>query len=895
MKHLNVISGLLFFLFANIYCFGKISTSPDSIPAYFTRQTELFPQEKIYVQTDKPHYMAGDTIWFRAYLVDGCTHLPTAKSNFIYADLVNPRNERLLQIKIMNDKGVFKGQIELPDNLAVGNYILNFYTRYMYEEQPEYLFAKKISIESYFSTRYLVDANFKPGKKNENRIVDMTFKEFGKTELLIPDKVRFYDKKEELQEIPAAKDGHFRFELEPEEIKNNMFHILYTIGSNAQKQYLYVPPMSKDYDVSFFPEGGHLQGNCMTRIAFKALNNDGLGEDIRGMVLDSRGDTIIADFRSSHLGMGIISLICQPNLTYRVLCQNKEGKKKEFTLPDITNDALSLRADWRRGTLCVYLNRDTTKKINETLYLTIHCRGKVLYSKRWDKTESLLPFPHESLPTGVLQIILTNKDNMPLSERLVFNINKADATTVKFKTNKKSYDRRELVKASVQVLDENNNPLTAMLAVSVTDNGFIRQDTSMNILSTLLLTSDIKGHIEAPAYYFVEKTPEKLEKLDLLMMTQGWSRYDVRQTLLGNINTVGSEAEISQEIKGILYKGINLNKPAENFPVTMFVPETENIVQTQTKEDGSFSFGNLLFRDSTLFVVQGNTLRGKNEVKIEISKDSFAVLKKTIPFAVRSPEKAWLEEMEAKKVKILSQGDVARTFQLDEVTVTARYNEKESLPIRRSPFSSEFNKRTSGKELVERYHPATVMEMLQNVTGIAIYRDGTTVYPYMLNGNLGNKNPPAAYIIVDNMPTPPEELNSLMPQYIVEIEVSKSSVLLGSMMKGSGAIFITTSMFPVDQKLTPPTNVRTVAPLGYQVHKAFYSPKYETKLQKADTNTDNRVTVYWNPDIKTTDESQGEFLFYTSDQVSSYNVALEGLSNDGRLIHWRGSVTRKFN
>ena len=44
-------------------------------------------QERIYLQTDKPYYTAGDTVWFRAHLVDAETYEPVSRSRFVYIEL----------------------------------------------------------------------------------------------------------------------------------------------------------------------------------------------------------------------------------------------------------------------------------------------------------------------------------------------------------------------------------------------------------------------------------------------------------------------------------------------------------------------------------------------------------------------------------------------------------------------------------------------------------------------------------------------------------------------------------------------------------------------------------------------------------------------------------------
>lgn len=53
---------------ATFYASATLSAPPPKEP--FTEQLSRYPQEKLYVHTDKEHYIAGDTVWLRAHCVD---------------------------------------------------------------------------------------------------------------------------------------------------------------------------------------------------------------------------------------------------------------------------------------------------------------------------------------------------------------------------------------------------------------------------------------------------------------------------------------------------------------------------------------------------------------------------------------------------------------------------------------------------------------------------------------------------------------------------------------------------------------------------------------------------------------------------------------------------------
>jgi hypothetical protein len=91
------------------------------------------PQEQIYLHTDRPYYAAGDTVWFRAHLVDAVTHTPISRSRFVYVELHDQQADSLLQRIIVkcDSDGVFANAILLPKTMQGGIYTLVAYTQWM--------------------------------------------------------------------------------------------------------------------------------------------------------------------------------------------------------------------------------------------------------------------------------------------------------------------------------------------------------------------------------------------------------------------------------------------------------------------------------------------------------------------------------------------------------------------------------------------------------------------------------------------------------------------------------------------------------------------------------------------------------------------------------------------
>lgn len=153
------IRNVLFFSFGIGVCFS-VYGAPPSLPECLSTQLSLFPQEKIYLHTDKDSYIAGDTLWFRAYVVDAATHEPLTASRYVYAELQSsekpPSGEERpapVRIRILERDGIYAGYFPLPLTSKSGDYTLTAYTAYMRNLSPAYFFRKNIRVGAY-GTRY---------------------------------------------------------------------------------------------------------------------------------------------------------------------------------------------------------------------------------------------------------------------------------------------------------------------------------------------------------------------------------------------------------------------------------------------------------------------------------------------------------------------------------------------------------------------------------------------------------------------------------------------------------------------------------------------------------------------------------------------------------------------
>ena len=106
------------------------------------------PQEQIYVHTDKPYYVPGDTVWFRAHLVDAVTHTPISRSRYVYVELHDQQADTLVQRLIVkcDSDGVFANALVLPHEMKGGCYTLAAYTQWMRNFPAERFFYKELLV-----------------------------------------------------------------------------------------------------------------------------------------------------------------------------------------------------------------------------------------------------------------------------------------------------------------------------------------------------------------------------------------------------------------------------------------------------------------------------------------------------------------------------------------------------------------------------------------------------------------------------------------------------------------------------------------------------------------------------------------------------------------------------
>ncbi|KAA6350125.1 hypothetical protein EZS27_002488 [termite gut metagenome] len=851
--------------------------SLDSIVSNFDKQIYAYPMEKIHVQTDKSHYLGGEDVWFRIFLVEALSHRPNTTSRYVYAELIDPLDAVICRVKIRPVEGAYYGYISLPEDLAEGVYQLRFYTRFMEGQGDDYFFKRKIIVGDPLSALYQTKATFTYDEKKRIK-VELQFIDTENQTPIIPEKIQILDEKQRIKTLDPNEDGMIRLTLEPsKKQKMSVLYVKYDYRGKFHKEYIPIEIENDDFDVSFFPEGGQLPSGVRSKIAFKAINSSGLGENISGIIVSEKGDTIDT-FVSQHLGMGNFSLFAITGEKHFALCKNDKGVERKFELPAALDSVVALKVNSMSDRINISVAQSAGFNLPEQLYLIIHCRGFVLNVSRWDNTKEFISINKTNFPSSVFQILLTDSKLNPLSERLIFAINENDLAQLSFITDKTDYEKRKPVSAQININNREQQVLTGNFSLSVTTDRDVLPDTTVNVLSTLLLTSELKGYIESPAYYFIGRNNTKMYHLDVLMLTQGWRRYDASSILKGKIKAPESYFELGPTISGTVKGGLLMTSPAANYPVSIISIEQGLFGQTTTDNKGRFVFNIPELCDSTRFVIQATTPKNGSRVELLLDSATYPKSRFTLPQTQMGNRNIFEKYLGKADDKFIQENGM-HTIYLDEVVVTAKQNIMEK---GKSPYSSPFNTIITSEE-IEKRHSHDLLSLLATIGGVIVSGDKVSI-----------RNSGEPLILVDGFQVEIEYLSMFSIDDLDEVEIVKDgaqAVILGP-RAANGAIMLTTKRgFDQALRKTEKFNIKPIMPLGYQSPKEFYSPVYTTEEELSNKVPDLRTTIYWNPNIKIVD-GKAMANFYTADDSTTYSVIIEGVTDDGKLIYAKETIAR---
>lgn len=866
---------LLFILLGFCFSLKAQKVTPDSIRKLFDKQISVYPQEKIYLQADRSTYLSGETVWFRVHLVDAIFHKQANASRYVYVELINPFGEVAQRVKLRPDSlGGFPGYLKLKEELPEGSYMLRVYTKYMQNQGEDYFFRRPIYVFDPLSEKILPSVHFYKNNDKGEIGMDLSARTKQDSSEVTPQQcsISFDGTSFREGEAGSQKDGKVRWKLKGSLLAGKKSFLLrMTYQGKQYNRYFNMPSLDKGFNVSFFPEGGQAPVSTDVTMAFKAINPQGLSEEVSGEVYDDQG-VAVTSFQSVHLGMGSFRMYYSPGRKYHAVCTNKENVSQTFDLPQPVDTAVALKTAWINDNLRVSLAQSPNFQLPADVQLVAHIRGAVLYAEPWDASRKSVLFEKSFFPNGIIHFMLVDSHGNILSERLVFSSQHTAEAVTEVASDKQTYKPREKINLTLKLTDTSSTPLPGSVSLAVVDKADVAIDTCSTIVSTLLLTSELRGYIESPTSYLQKNSRESTFSLDVLMMTQGWRRYDMPTMMKGQIKEkVQYPVELSEEVSGKA-DGLFSSLKKGNITLLAIRDSLLGAAYAMTDQKGNFSFKGLEYPDSTKYIIQALGAKGSRMVSMQVDTVRNYPPETLRPifrqFAGIESETAY----QAKLNKRYTMINGIRMVNLADVEIIGKRRYKQATE---SPYYSIGSSSVITADEIDKWHLSSVYDLLRRIGGVTVTGDQVSY-----RGN-------TPLLVLDDIPMEDFDYGMLMVEDIKEAFLTPGSSLGGFLgSRGSnGAIIINTKRgFVQTNKINP--NISRVAAVGYQQSASFYSPVYETDEQKNNANPDLRSTIYWNPDIRTDANGVAHISFYAADSPSKYGIVLEGVSQYGHLVHF---------
>ena len=568
------------------------------------------PEDRVYLQFDKPFYNPGETIWFSAYVSNGQNLKPSSQSDILNVEFINPKGSVEKTIHLIAKNGKAAGDFSLDEESPGGLYKVKAYTNWMRNDSGS--FEKELTVQDVVLPALKMKLDFDRKAFGAGDEVSAKIKiETNENKPLSSYKIKYVAQidGEKIVEENAVTDfigqKQIKFTL-PAKLKTNdgLLNIMIDYQGQTESISRSIPIVLNKINFSFFPEGGDLVRGIESKVAFRALNEFGKPADVEGIVMNSKGKKV-ADFSSFHNGMGVFEITPALGETYTAKITKPEGVKDEFVLPEPLNRGYILSVE-NKNQDEILLNVSTTE--TEELSLVGQVRGKICYATavQAHAGQNELLIPASVFPMGVAQFTLFDSKGIERAERLAF-VNKNNQLNISVSTDKEKYLPREKVNMTITVKDERGMPMPANLSLSVVNDQLLSfaDDKQGNILSKMLLEYDIKDKIEEPNFYFDPKEPKADKALDYVMMTSGWRRFTWEKVLSDELPKI-----IYQNEKAIIAGTVvdaYTGKPIANAKLKAGDGST-----VETDENGKFSLSKVNLSTATNLLVSAGNYGAQN-------------------------------------------------------------------------------------------------------------------------------------------------------------------------------------------------------------------------------------------------------------------------------------------
>jgi len=776
--------------------------------------------EKVYLHTDRDVYAQGDTLWFKAYLINGQTNQPATSSGNLYVELIAPGSAKIINREIIRlDNGLGHGDMDIIDILPAGKYTLRAYTNWMRNFGDNFIFKKEITV---------LDENISNPAAPPNKI------------------------------IPA---------------KNKNSAVATTPVSTASPA-----PV-----IRFYPEGGSMVDGLSSIVAIKAEDGYGKGIAVTGSILSAGGDTV-ARFNCDTLGMGLFAMLPVGGQTYHAVANlasiPQQGKSDLiFNLPAALSKGPTLQIRQTDSVIHAIVSTNDTLTGKPVYTIAIKHGGitQLHQQLQMNGPQISARIATSTLPEGIAAITLYDAKGKPECERLVYIHHPGSAPKTIVTTNKKTYQPKEQVTVNI------NTQPNANLSMAVVDAGIAPQQAD-DIASYLLLKSEIKGVVENARRYFDTTNVNRFKQLDLLLMTQGWRDFVWRRLADTAIRIsyaaekgITVSGRVRDEVLNKWLPGLNITLFANG-------AKGDKIFTATSDSLGRFHFDNLMLYGNQPIKLSAANDKGKIGGALWVDTIKPLPVEPVADRATAddTTTSAATQATLAKREAVINRSKLKGVTQLKEVTVKTDKKKfvriPNELPMMTWGLQQEFNITPKDYE----YNTLTWF-LLNNDKrafaqiggpGVMYHVDTSWIIPDIVVNGVSYP-----YYMRMNYPKPNYQYPPIAELYFTMPMEKFKKVEVHQVVKGEekGRLTYVIVLTTKGDALTDNPGSLNTGIEGYYQARDFYKP---TPNAKPSIN-DYRSTINWEPNIRTNLAGKAMVTFYNAVPQTNVRVIVQGVTNTG--------------
>jgi hypothetical protein len=545
----------------------------EKIEAY----KKQFPDELVYIQTDKNVYSPGDDLFFKAYVKDIYSMHPSRLSENLHFILLDSDGEEATNKTFVIKNGQASGEIRLNETLNEGKYIIVGYSDQIQKSNQKNFFSKKIFLKKIVIPYIFVKLSipdtllYSPEVATVNVHLikpdgkPLSKKSFAYTVKLNGESYTFGKGK-------SDKSGEAMIKANlPEHSDNSVVLVEVTAKHKGitESNSVIIPTKKEPLNLEFFPESGNFINGLTTKVCFKATDYLGNPVIIEGQILE-KSNKIVTTFKSLEKGIGYFKITPEINNSLKAKITYPHGIDQLYDLPEISARGIVLSLENATNDFLLFKISTNRQNPSELSHCILEMAGKLVWHKSFPlKNTFTFQIPVKDLPGGKMQCTIFDINGQPVAQRTVF-LNKPNHN-VEIKTAKNTYELHEEINLSILVQSPDGAPALADLSVAVTDVDLNPNwNNSPDIFSYFMLGSSAKENILPPGY-LIKSSKEAYEIIDCYMLTLKEDKYN--WNVIQNIDNYKTEQQIaenfSQKLKG-LYQLDDYSKLVEEIETDQF-------------------------------------------------------------------------------------------------------------------------------------------------------------------------------------------------------------------------------------------------------------------------------------------------------------------------------------